>query len=194
MNPSAHGRCRRSCPGRRFPCPSPALPPPPSPPLPALHHTLFASVASRPLTPAGPTPHRVRCGRRQDQALRLQSEVQRIASHLAVSGALTGTLCLPPYEPAADGANAHGAYTHDTNSFAAPLGAPLGTQLGTPPVAAEGSARQEVCEELEKLERALRPAHAPPPPAEAPPPVPLTRASVADELSRISYFLQEASV
>lgn len=128
-----------------------------------------------------PTLHPARCGRRQGHRLRLQSEVRRITSHLTVSGVLTGTPRSPPYEPVACGADARGADDFATQP-----------PLGAPPAATEGGA-QQVCEELAKLERALRPARAAPPPVEACPSVSHTRASVADELSRISHFLQASS-
>ena len=107
--------------------------------------------------------------------------MRRITSHLAVSGVLSGTPLSPPLtsqlpcEPASCAAD------------------DLAPPRDGPPAATEGGA-QQVCEELAKLERALRPARAPPPPVEAcPPPVSHTRASVADELARISQFLQSSS-
>jgi len=108
--------------------------------------------------------------------------LRRITSHLAVSGVLSGTplspplIAQPPREPASCAAD------------------DLAPPRDGPPAASEGDA-QQVCEELAKLERALRPARAPPPPAveACPAPVPHTRASVADELARISQFLQSSS-
>ena len=106
--------------------------------------------------------------------------MRRITSHLTVSGVLTGTPRSPPCELASCGADARGADDFATQP-----------PLGGPPAATEGGA-QQVCEELAKLERALRPARTAPP-VEACPSVSRTRASVADELSRISHFLKASS-
>ena len=106
--------------------------------------------------------------------------MRRITSHLTVSGVLTGTPRSPPCELASCGADARGADDFATQP-----------PLGAPPAATEGGA-QQVYEELAKLERALRPARTAPP-VEACPSVSRTRASVADELSRISHFLQASS-
>ena len=169
--------------------PQPAAPPLAAPPGPQcrrrrrrLLYTACTSVALRRLALAvEPTLHPACCGRRQGHRLRLQSEVRRITSHLTVSGVLTGTPRSPPCEPASCGADSHGADDFATQP-----------PLGGPPAATEGGA-QQVCEELAKLERALRPARTVPPPVEACPSVSHTRASVADELSRISLFLQASS-
>ena len=113
----------------------------------------------------------------------------RIASHLTVSACLTGGAvpplarggAAPPLELGAPGGDAEGA-------------AATATLLA----GGGGGRARHVNEELAKLERALRPAGEPRAPAaaraapHAARPA-MTRASVADELSRISQFLQTSS-